>query len=166
MPGEGLTKGRNRRKGDVDIAEPTTQGGISQGRRRKGYRRANDILQGRRRKGLYGLYGPTKARMRFGGIKVGSTDKEAVMGGGKEDIKGVIEGMGEGIRECLKGRLSVRLVRRRETPHRRRTDIGGISKTVVGRARAVEVGRRARRRHTEVRSSYHFRVRTKVNSTT
>ncbi|KAI8450690.1 hypothetical protein BY996DRAFT_6471481 [Phakopsora pachyrhizi] len=41
----------------------------------------------------------------------------------------------------------------------RRTDIGGISRTVVGRAVGQDC-RRARRRHTEVRSSYHFRVRT------
>ncbi|KAI8445247.1 hypothetical protein BY996DRAFT_6474540 [Phakopsora pachyrhizi] len=39
------------------------------------YRRADDILQGRRRKGSGGLYsdtiaGPTKARIRFGGIRI------------------------------------------------------------------------------------------------
>ncbi|CAH7677142.1 hypothetical protein PPACK8108_LOCUS12280 [Phakopsora pachyrhizi] len=69
--------------------------------------------------------------------------------------------------------VSVGLVRR-ETPRRlkdqRRTDIRDISKAVVGRAVnlliKLGVGRRARQRHTEVRSSYHFRVGTKVNSTT
>ncbi|KAI8449892.1 hypothetical protein BY996DRAFT_6572069 [Phakopsora pachyrhizi] len=104
------------------------------------YRRANDvkrcaISQGRRRKGLCGLYGPMKARMRFGGIKFA--------GGRPEEV-------------------SVGLVRRRETPRRlkdqRRTDIGGISRTVVGRAVGQDCwAGRARRRHTEVRSSYHFR---------
>ncbi|KAI8446654.1 hypothetical protein BY996DRAFT_6601196 [Phakopsora pachyrhizi] len=49
---------------------------------------------------------------------------------------------------------------------RQRTDIGGISKAVVGRAVGQDCRAGARRRHTEVRSSYHFRVRTKVNSTT
>ncbi|CAH7684706.1 hypothetical protein PPACK8108_LOCUS19093 [Phakopsora pachyrhizi] len=38
--------------------------------------RADDVLQVRRRKGI--IAGPTKARMRFGGLKVCSTDKEAV----------------------------------------------------------------------------------------
>ncbi|KAI8447942.1 hypothetical protein BY996DRAFT_6567754 [Phakopsora pachyrhizi] len=155
MPGkkDRREKGRNRlsgrrrqsRKGDVDIAGPTAADNV----------RGRAISQGRQRKGLYG---PTKARMRFGGLKVCLTDKEAM---GREEAGGRLE------------EVSVGLVRRRETP--RRTDIGGISRTVVGRAlgvgpvglrqRAVKVGRRARRRHTEVRSSYHFRVRTKVNST-
>ncbi|KAI8449119.1 hypothetical protein BY996DRAFT_6536200, partial [Phakopsora pachyrhizi] len=58
----------------------------------------------------------------------------------------------------MKTEVSVRLVRRR-LEDQKKADIGGISKAVVGRGRA-------RRRHTEVRSSYHFRVRTKVNSTT
>ncbi|CAH7669907.1 hypothetical protein PPACK8108_LOCUS4561 [Phakopsora pachyrhizi] len=60
---------------------------------------------------------------------------------------------------------------------RRRTDIGYISKAVVERRLdrtvgpvglwhwAVELGRRARQQHTVVRSSYHFRPGTKVNST-
>ncbi|KAI8450814.1 hypothetical protein BY996DRAFT_6470333 [Phakopsora pachyrhizi] len=103
MPEEGLTQGRNRRKGDVDIAGPTT---------------ADDVW-GRAR---------------------GACGAGCTAGGRREEV-------------------SVGLVRRRETPHQRRTDIGGISRTVVGRA--LGVGRRARRRHTEVRSSYHFRVGTK-----
>ncbi|CAH7677467.1 hypothetical protein PPACK8108_LOCUS12620 [Phakopsora pachyrhizi] len=46
----------------------------------------------------------------------------------------------------------------------RRTDIGGISRTVVGRAVGQDCrAGRARRRHTEVRSSYHFRVRTEAS---
>ncbi|KAI8446329.1 hypothetical protein BY996DRAFT_6443521 [Phakopsora pachyrhizi] len=48
---------------------------------------------------------------------------------------------------------------------KRRTDIWGISKAVVGRAVGEDCWAGARRRHTEVRSSYHFRVRTEVNST-
>ncbi|CAH7670687.1 hypothetical protein PPACK8108_LOCUS5408 [Phakopsora pachyrhizi] len=60
---------------------------------------------------------------------------------------------------------------------RRRTDIGYISKAVVERRLdrtvgpvglwhwAVKLGRRARQQHTVVRSSYHFRPGTKVNST-
>ncbi|CAH7690977.1 hypothetical protein PPACK8108_LOCUS26496 [Phakopsora pachyrhizi] len=60
--------------------------------------------------------------------------------------------------------VSVGLVRRRETP--RRTDIGGISKAVVGRAVNLLISRRARWRHTEVRSSYHYRVRTKNDAYT
>ncbi|KAI8453256.1 hypothetical protein BY996DRAFT_6455729 [Phakopsora pachyrhizi] len=115
-------KGRNRWKGDVEIAGPTT------------YRRADNvkrcaILQGQQRKGT--MAGPTKARMRFGGIKIA--------GGRPEEV-------------------SVGLVRRQETPlskTKRRTDIGGISEAVVGRAvlSDFDIGRR---RHTEVRSSYHF----------
>ncbi|CAH7671592.1 hypothetical protein PPACK8108_LOCUS6386 [Phakopsora pachyrhizi] len=61
--------------------------------------------------------------------------------------------------------VSVGLVRRRETPHQRRTDIRDISKAVVGRAVGQGLSRRARQRHTEVRSSYHFRAGTKANST-
>ncbi|KAI8446169.1 hypothetical protein BY996DRAFT_8399715 [Phakopsora pachyrhizi] len=151
-------KGRNQLSGRRHIAGPTT------------YRRADDvrILQGRQRKVLCGLYGDNALWRN----KVCSTDKEAGMGGGKEDIKGDIYLlMGEYLNEKPgKGReVSVGLVRRRETPRRledqRRTDIGGISRMVVGRA----VGKgcwagRARRRHTEVRSSYHFRVRTKFRN--
>ncbi|KAI8459457.1 hypothetical protein BY996DRAFT_6441724 [Phakopsora pachyrhizi] len=67
MPEERLTQGRNRlsgrrcqnRKGDVDIAGPTAADDV-RGRAR------GAILQGRQCKGLYG---PTKARMRFGGLK-------------------------------------------------------------------------------------------------
>ncbi|CAH7683028.1 hypothetical protein PPACK8108_LOCUS16262 [Phakopsora pachyrhizi] len=53
-------KGRNRQNGDVDIAGPTT------------YCKADDISQGRRRKALCGdtIAGPTKARIRFGEIKI------------------------------------------------------------------------------------------------
>ncbi|KAI8445516.1 hypothetical protein BY996DRAFT_6510205 [Phakopsora pachyrhizi] len=115
------------------------------------------ILQGRRRKGLYGdtIAGPTKARMRFGGIKIVRRIRKPWEGKRPEEV-------------------SVGLVRRRAARKsgkgesrrpKRRTDIWGISKAVVGRA-VREDCRRARRRHTEVRSSYHFRVRTEVNSTT
>ncbi|KAI8446346.1 hypothetical protein BY996DRAFT_6561992 [Phakopsora pachyrhizi] len=116
--------------------------------------RAMKISQGRRRKGLYGvgrpttyrrtdntIAGPTKARIRFGGIKI------------VQRIRKPWEGKRE---------VSVGLVRRRETLRRpkRGTDIWGISKAVVGRAvlSDFDIGRR---RHTEVRSSYHFRVRAK-----
>ncbi|KAI8446091.1 hypothetical protein BY996DRAFT_6440179 [Phakopsora pachyrhizi] len=110
---------------------------ISQGRRRKGYRRADDVMgwvisQNRQRKGT--IAGPTKARIRFGGIRIAGRRPEEV---------------------------SVRLVRRRETPRRlkdqMRTDIWGISNAVVGRTvlSDFDIGRR---RHTEVRPSYHFRV--------
>ncbi|KAI8444378.1 hypothetical protein BY996DRAFT_6545457 [Phakopsora pachyrhizi] len=155
---------------------------ISQGRRRKGSgggveagMARRDILQGQRRKALCGLYGPTKARMRFGGIKVCLTDKEAV---GREEAGGRLEGdQRHGMRGkeisigeiLMKNEVSVGLVRRRETPlskTKRGTDIGGINKVVVGMAVGQDCrAGRARRRHTEVRSSYHFRVRTKVNST-
>ncbi|KAI8442990.1 hypothetical protein BY996DRAFT_6613636 [Phakopsora pachyrhizi] len=145
MPEEGLTRVADRRgklpkaeqaglgRGDVDIAGPT---------------RADDILQGRRRKGLYEktIAGPTKARMRFGGIKIGRCRRAA-----GEDIKGVIEGMSfEDNNQSL---------RRRETP--RRPKEGLISRVSARRSRSC---RRARRRHTEVRSSYHFRVRTKFSN--
>ncbi|KAI8460121.1 hypothetical protein BY996DRAFT_6520539 [Phakopsora pachyrhizi] len=141
--------GRNRRKGDLDIAGPTT------------YRRADNISQGQRRKAWCG---PKKARMRFGGLKVCSTDKEAVMGGGKEDIKGgeIRRWMDKEGETEKKLEVSVGLVRRRETPRRPTRDwYWGISRTVVGRAVGQDC-RRARRQHTEVRSSYHFRVRTKL----
>ncbi|KAI8449383.1 hypothetical protein BY996DRAFT_6580768 [Phakopsora pachyrhizi] len=74
-----------------------------------------------------------------------------------------------------RGEVSVGLVRRRAARKsgkgesqrpKRRTDIWGISKAVVGRAVREDCWAGARRRHTEVRSSYHFRVRTEVNSTT
>ncbi|KAI8447677.1 hypothetical protein BY996DRAFT_6564663 [Phakopsora pachyrhizi] len=139
----GLGRVGTARRGRVDIARPTTQG-ILQGRRRKGYRRADDILLDRQRKGV-------------GRNEDCLTDKEAA----GEDIKGVIKGM-------LGGVLLER-AERGSLEDERRTDIGGISRAVVGRAVnlliKLGVGRRARRRHTEVRSSYHFRVRTKVNST-
>ncbi|KAI8458552.1 hypothetical protein BY996DRAFT_6589373 [Phakopsora pachyrhizi] len=89
--------------------------------------------------------------MRFGGLKFAGRwpeDLERYGGGGRDgrkDREGKILGGGKD---------SLGLEDQRET------GIGGISRRVtVGR------GRRARRRHTEVRSSYHFRVRTKVNST-
>ncbi|CAH7670805.1 hypothetical protein PPACK8108_LOCUS5541 [Phakopsora pachyrhizi] len=63
------------------------------------------------------------------------------------------------------GGVSVGLVRRRETPRWRRTDIRYIGKAVVERQSDRTVGRRARRRHTVVRSSYHFRVGAKVPTT-
>ncbi|KAI8455246.1 hypothetical protein BY996DRAFT_6522893 [Phakopsora pachyrhizi] len=102
---------------------------------------ADDILQGRQRdvdiagpttadnvKGLYGdtVAGPTKARMRFGGIKF------------VRRIRKPWEG-----KRPAGGRISVGLVRRRETL--RRTDIGGISRAVVGRAVLLDfdIGRAA-----------------------
>ncbi|KAI8443037.1 hypothetical protein BY996DRAFT_6522054 [Phakopsora pachyrhizi] len=125
---------------------------------------ARRILQGRQRKGL-GSGGDVRIDNRRADEgknalwrnKVCLTDKEAV---GREEAGGRPEGR-ISIREYLNEKLSVGLVRRRETPHRSRTDIGGISKAVVGRAVGQDC-RRARRRHTEVRSSYHFRVRAKL----
>ncbi|KAI8456687.1 hypothetical protein BY996DRAFT_6502068 [Phakopsora pachyrhizi] len=85
-------------------------------------------------------------RKRQGGAAQGETEKE--LGGGKDSLGG-----------------------------KRRTDIRYIGKAVVERRSdrtvgpvglwhwAVKVGRRARRRHTVVQSSYHFRVGAKVNST-
>ncbi|CAH7673059.1 hypothetical protein PPACK8108_LOCUS7916 [Phakopsora pachyrhizi] len=124
---ERLTRGRNRLSGrrrqsrrHVDIAGPTACR----------YRRADDTIAG-----------PTKARMRFGGLK---SLEEA--GGRPEEV-------------------SVGLVRRRAARRSGKggTGIGGISRTVVGRAvgQGCRAGR-ARRRHTGVRSSYHLRVRTKL----
>ncbi|KAI8445586.1 hypothetical protein BY996DRAFT_6464629 [Phakopsora pachyrhizi] len=178
---------RNRR-GKLPKAEQVGLGRVgtagramkkSQGRRRKAL--CGDISQGRRRKALCGdilqgqqhIAGPTttdNARGPGGDVRIDnrradkgknalwrnkdcSTDKEAV---GREEAGGRPE------------EVSVGLVRRRETPHqkkKRRTDIWGISKAVVGRA-VDDCRAGARRRHTEVRSSYHFRVRTEVNSTT
>ncbi|KAI8447182.1 hypothetical protein BY996DRAFT_6590947 [Phakopsora pachyrhizi] len=108
------------------------------------------ILQGRRRKALCGdtIAGPTKARMRFGGIKIVRRIRKHGKGRGRR-AAGVGNGRG-GEKE-----VSVGLVRRR-LEDQRRTDIWGISKAVVGRAVGQDC-RRARRRHTEVRSSYHFR---------
>ncbi|KAI8446110.1 hypothetical protein BY996DRAFT_6508542 [Phakopsora pachyrhizi] len=143
-------------------------GGILQGRHRVG--RADNILQGRRRKGLYG----ENALWRN---KVCSTDKEAMgreeaggrpeygMGGGKEDIKGVIKGMLGG------GKDSLGSEKRRDGNYAsaaRRSGKGESQRpiTEVGRAVGQDCRAGARRQHTEVRSSYHFRVRTKVNSTT
>ncbi|KAI8448661.1 hypothetical protein BY996DRAFT_6604744 [Phakopsora pachyrhizi] len=152
-------KGRNRRKGDVDIAEPTT------------YHRADDV------RGWAGgqatIAGPTKAKIRFEGTKIaaGVGNKRGVGGYKRREIDR--DGRGgyrrrrrkdiEYLNENAGREVSVGLVRRRETPllkTKRRTDIGGISKAVVGRAVGQDC-RRARRRHTEVRSSYHFRVGTK-----
>ncbi|KAI8444963.1 hypothetical protein BY996DRAFT_6547813 [Phakopsora pachyrhizi] len=131
-------KGRNRRKGDVDIAGPTT---------------AKDILQGRRRKALCRLYGvgrrrknrPLQGQRRQDTLWRNwdcLTNKEAV---GREEAGGRPE------------EVSVELVRRRETPRRPIEGLisGGISKAVLS---DFDIGRR---RHTEVRSSYHFRVRAK-----
>ncbi|KAI8457085.1 hypothetical protein BY996DRAFT_6529272 [Phakopsora pachyrhizi] len=143
-----------QKREQAGLGRPTTQG-ILQGRRRKGYRRANNILQDQRRKGT--IAGPTKARVRFKGTKI---------------VQRIRKPWEE--KRPAGGQISVGLVRRGETPRRlkdqRRTDIRDISKAVVGRAVnlliKLGVGRRARRRHTEVRSSYRFRVGTKVNSTT
>ncbi|KAI8461176.1 hypothetical protein BY996DRAFT_6608985 [Phakopsora pachyrhizi] len=126
---------------DVDIAGPTT---------------ADNVLQVRQRKGT--IAGPTKARMCFGGIKFVRRirkpweGKRPAGGWNSGNYQGDIH-RGENI--LMKTEVSVGLVRRR-LKDQRRTDIGGISRTVI-----VGRGRRARRRHTEVRSSYHFRVRTK-----
>ncbi|KAI8454245.1 hypothetical protein BY996DRAFT_6455608 [Phakopsora pachyrhizi] len=125
------------------------------------------ILQGQRRKGLYGdtIAGPTKARMRFGGIKIVQRIRKPWEGkrpAGSRREKGRREG-----RE--KEEVSVGLVRRRETPHQRRTDTGvSVRQYLSGGVNLLNKARsrRARRWHTEVWPSYHFRVRTEVNSTT
>ncbi|KAI8446776.1 hypothetical protein BY996DRAFT_6559862 [Phakopsora pachyrhizi] len=114
------------------------------------------ILQGRQRKRLYGdtIAGPTKARMRFGGIKFVRRIRKPWEGKRPAGGRRVIKGM----------KVSVGLVRRR-LEDQRRTDIGGISRTVVGRALGVGPAEGLGGGTQEVRSSYHFRVRTKVNST-
>ncbi|KAI8448262.1 hypothetical protein BY996DRAFT_6582642 [Phakopsora pachyrhizi] len=157
----GLGRVGNRWKGNVDIAGPTTYRRANDVRdiaRPMTYRRTDGILQGRRQKGLYGdtIAGQTKARIRFGGIKDCLTDKEARAAG--EDIKKD---------HNWKEEVSVGLVRRREMPRRPkgRTDIWGISKTVVGRG-GVGPAEGLGGGHTEVRSSYHFRVITEANSAT
>ncbi|KAI8448732.1 hypothetical protein BY996DRAFT_6464971 [Phakopsora pachyrhizi] len=138
MPEVGSTRvatGRNRLsgrrrgswKGNVDIAGPTTADGILQGQRLKGgsgglYGDMGWISQNQRRKGVT-IAGPTKARIRFGGIRI------------VQRIRKPWEGKRPAGGRTGKGReVSVGLVRRRETPHQRRTDIWGISKAVVGRA--------------------------------
>ncbi|KAI8450209.1 hypothetical protein BY996DRAFT_6479507 [Phakopsora pachyrhizi] len=132
------TAGRER----VDIARPTMQG-VG----RVDDVRGRAILQDRRRKAT--IAGPTKARIRFGGTKIA---------GGRP------EGREEGyhnIGYCIIAVVRVLWGQRNAAlKDQRRTDIRDISK-VVG-----QDCRRARQRHTEVRSSYHFRVGTKVNSTT
>ncbi|KAI8449592.1 hypothetical protein BY996DRAFT_6509695 [Phakopsora pachyrhizi] len=150
---QGILQGRQR---DVDIAGLTTQG----------------ILQGRQRKG------PGGDNMLWRNEDC-LTDKEAV---GREeagrqpegDRKGSLERGGyDRIAYQRISEVSVGLVRRQETLRRlkdqRRTDIRDISKAVIGRVVnlliKLGVGRRARQRHTEVQSSYHFRAGTKVNST-
>ncbi|KAI8443352.1 hypothetical protein BY996DRAFT_6611950 [Phakopsora pachyrhizi] len=131
MPEEGSTQ------------EPVERGGgILQGRQHiAGPTMADDVSHVQQRKGT--VAGPTKTRMRFGGIKFVRRIRKPWEGkrpGGKEDIKGrgrirKVEGEEPG-----KGReVSVGLVRRRETPCRsledqQRTDIRGISRTVVGQA--------------------------------
>ncbi|KAI8449667.1 hypothetical protein BY996DRAFT_6527694 [Phakopsora pachyrhizi] len=109
---------------------------------------ARGILQGRRRKGQLQDQQRQKyasKEQRLGRRAAGVGNKR----GEEKDIEYLKEEPGKG-RE-----VSVRLVRQR-------TDIGGISKAVVGRAVGQDCrAGRARRRHTEVRSSYHFRVRTK-----
>ncbi|KAI8445080.1 hypothetical protein BY996DRAFT_6537812 [Phakopsora pachyrhizi] len=103
-------KGRNQLSGRRHIAGPMKANDV----------RGRAISQGRRRKGLYE---PTKARMRFGAIKF------------VRQIRKPWEGKRPAGGRTEKGReVSVGLVRGRETPHQRRTDIGGISRTVVGRA--------------------------------
>ncbi|KAI8450994.1 hypothetical protein BY996DRAFT_6546447 [Phakopsora pachyrhizi] len=108
------TAGRER----VNIAQPTTQG-ILQGQQLKGYCRADNILQGQRGKGSGGdtIAGPTKARIRFGGMKI------------VRRIRKPWEG-----KRPAGGGISVGLVRRRSLEDQRKTDIRGISKVVVGRA--------------------------------
>ncbi|CAH7688811.1 hypothetical protein PPACK8108_LOCUS23841 [Phakopsora pachyrhizi] len=149
----GLRKGRNRRKGDVDIAGPTTANEV----RGRAGGRAGCTVTGSGGDVRIDNCRADKGKNTLWRNKDCLTDKEAV---GREEAGGRPE------------EVSVGLVRRQETPRRlkdqRRTDIGGISKAVVGRAVNLlnkARSRRARRWHTEVRPSYHFRVSTKVNST-
>ncbi|KAI8457549.1 hypothetical protein BY996DRAFT_6531879 [Phakopsora pachyrhizi] len=96
---------------------------ISQGRRRKGYRRADNILQGRRRKALCGLY--SDAIMRFGGITFVRRIRKPWEGKRPAGGWRVIKGMSfDDNNQSLRRRLE----------DQSRTDIGGISKAVVGRA--------------------------------
>ncbi|KAI8442597.1 hypothetical protein BY996DRAFT_6473320 [Phakopsora pachyrhizi] len=81
---------KDRRKVGTDWAGGGIEAGrvISQGRRHKAL--CGDILQGRQRKGLYG---PTKARMRFRGIKFVRLIRKPWEGkrpaGGRRVIKGM-----------------------------------------------------------------------------
>ncbi|KAI8458384.1 hypothetical protein BY996DRAFT_6541933 [Phakopsora pachyrhizi] len=180
MPEEGLTR-------VATVAENyQKQEQVGSGRVGTAGRRCA-ISQGQRRKGLYGdtIAGPTKARIRFGGIKIagGRPELEDIKGDHnckyikrKRGIWNILPSRNcnsytnsyrhieflclEQGQQAGKGReVSVGLVRRQETPHQRRTDTGGISKAVLS---DFDIGRWW---HTEVRPSYHFRVRTKVNST-
>ncbi|KAI8443447.1 hypothetical protein BY996DRAFT_6440703 [Phakopsora pachyrhizi] len=104
------------------------------------------------------IAGPTKARMRFGGLKsleeAGGRPEWEIDGKGKETeenfdlLTTITKALGSG-KDSLGSEK-----RRSQRP---------TSRTVVGRAvgrdcrAGLTAGRRARRRHTEVRSSYHFR---------
>ncbi|KAI8461487.1 hypothetical protein BY996DRAFT_6594002 [Phakopsora pachyrhizi] len=151
---------------------------ISQGRRHIAgpttYRRADDISQGRRRKGYLGTddVGKRCAATRCRYRRTDNTNRRTDEGkntllekqrlgrrAAGEDIK-EMGGAGRGMKGMKKGRegeleVSVGLVRRRETP-RRLEDRRETVRRAVGRD--GRAGRRARRRHTDVRSSYHFRT--------
>ncbi|KAI8456733.1 hypothetical protein BY996DRAFT_6515349 [Phakopsora pachyrhizi] len=108
------------------------------------------------------IAGPTKARMRFEGLKFVRRIRKPWEGRGRRaagDGKGY-----RGRRELEeKGNFSVGLVRRRETPLSK-TDVRLVSGVSVNGSRKGarrRSCRRARRRHTGVWSSYHFRVTTK-----
>ncbi|KAI8446595.1 hypothetical protein BY996DRAFT_6533065 [Phakopsora pachyrhizi] len=138
------------RRGKLPKAERL---GLGRLERQCRYRRADDILQDQRRKALCGV----GRRRRNRQLQGRQSNGRGVGGYKRGDKKGEKEKRKKGRRK----EVSVGLVRRRP---KGRTDIWGISKAVVGRAVGQDC-RRARRRHTEVRSSYHFRVRTEVNFT-
>ncbi|KAI8442737.1 hypothetical protein BY996DRAFT_6525137 [Phakopsora pachyrhizi] len=148
-------KGRNRRRREVDIAGPTTCR----------YRRADDILQGRQHVDIAGPAAADKGKNALWRTKVWSTDKEAMgreEAGGRPEERHIEEQTDKEGQTEKKLEVSVGLVRRRAA---RRSGKGESQRptTVVGRRSGETVGRgrRARRRHMNVRSSYHFRVRTK-----
>ncbi|CAH7669750.1 hypothetical protein PPACK8108_LOCUS4389 [Phakopsora pachyrhizi] len=144
-------KGRNRRRREVDIAGPTTAKSVVQQQDvdiagPTTYLRADDTIAG-----------PTKARMRFGGLKsleeAGGRPEWEIDGKGKETeenfdlLTTITKALGSG-KDSLGSEK-----RRSQRP---------TSRTVVGRAVGRDCRAGARRRHTEVRSSYHFRVRAKA----
>ncbi|KAI8451201.1 hypothetical protein BY996DRAFT_6592438 [Phakopsora pachyrhizi] len=147
-------KGRNRRRREVDIAGPTTCR----------YLRADDVRD------IAGpttakdtIAGPTKARMRFGGLK-----RKRPAGGRSGDGGGTqeIDGKGKETEENfdLLTTITKALGSGKDSlGSEKRRSQRPTSRTVVGRAvgrdcrAGLTAGRRARRRHTEVRSSYHFR---------
>ncbi|KAI8445595.1 hypothetical protein BY996DRAFT_6580935 [Phakopsora pachyrhizi] len=106
-----------------------------------------------------------RIRKLWEGKKAGGRPREDIKGGMEKGLGGGKDSLGSEKRYVGNYVSAARKSGKGKYWGRRRTDIRYISKAVVerwsNRTVVVEVGRRARRRHTVVRPSYHFSAGTK-----